>query len=154
MNTANARSQFSTDLDSELPSVAALAAAEVDDLINNETTELIYLSKLSGIFDKIFLIGDPDRGTSSRLLDPIGTSVMSRSISDSLGSQLQTYEDLVNAADKLADEIRKVGERDQKILASAALLNQLKTFCLSLSKYALASKEKIDKFPGGPKYRR
>ena len=154
MSTVVTPSRVYVDLDSELPSVAAMAAAEVDDLIRKEATELKYLVKLSEMISESFQGGADQRAGTRHLLDPVSTSVITKSFAHSHGTELQTYEDLVTATVRLADEMKQIEQRDRQLLARGEFLVQLKDFCLSLSKFALSSKEKLDEVMGSPDYQR
>lgn len=154
MNTLAKKAHTYLLFDSDLPSIAAMAAAEVDDLLRDEGSNLKYLGKLSEIIARPLRSDAEQHRAASQLFDPVSANVMTKSIADFHGSPLQSYDDLVLAIHSLTAEIKNVKDRQEELPLSTPFLSQLKEFCLSLSRYSLASKDKIDNFSGSPEYRR
>ena len=140
--------------DSELPSVAAMAAAEVDDLLRHEGNDLAYLTKLSEIIGQIFEDTVAHDTVTFRLVDPVTIDVMSKSMTELRGTPLRSIEELTEAMHDLTIEIAKVKDRDDALLNSESFLTQLKQFCISLSRFALASRDNIETSITSSDYRR
>ena len=66
---------------------------------------------------------------------------MSKSVTDFKGAPLQSIDELAQAIYDLTNEIAKVQKRDETLLQRKSFLTQLKLFCISLSRHALASKD-------------
>ena len=154
MNSIATQQRVYGDLDSELPSVAALAAAEIDDLTRGETSDLKNLKMLSEILSTTFESSEGEYNGTFQLLDPVGTSIITQSIADFQGVRLHTYDELKKASAALVQEMKKIERKNTELVDRNAILLRLKEFCLSLSRYALASKDKIDSFWGTPEYQR
>ena len=127
--------------DSDLPSVAAMAAAEVDDLLRGEGGELPYLERLAEVIGRTVENGISRSQVAFRLIDPVSIDVMSKSVTDFKGAPLQSIDELAQAIYDLTNEIAKVQKRDETLLQRISFLTQLKLFCISLSRHALASKD-------------
>ena len=127
--------------DSDLPSVAAMAAAEVDDLLRGEGGELPYLERLAEVIGRTVENGISRSQAAFRLIDPVSIDVMSKSVTDFKGAPLQSIDELAQAIYDLTNEIAKVQKRDETLLQRKSFLTQLKLFCISLSRHALASKD-------------
>ena len=127
--------------DSDLPSVAAMAAAEVDDLLRGEGGELPYLERLAEVIGRTVENGISRSQVAFRLIDPVSIDVMSKSVTDFKGAPLQSIDELAQAIYDLTNEIAKVQRRDETLLQRKSFLTQLKLFCISLSRHALASKD-------------
>ena len=126
---------------SDLPSVAAMAAAEVDDLLRGEGGELPYLERLAEVIGRTVENGISRSQVAFRLIDPVSIDVMSKSVTDFKGAPLQSIDELAQAIYDLTNEIAKVQKRDEALLQRKSFLTQLKLFCISLSRHALASKD-------------
>lgn len=127
--------------DSDLPSVAAMAAAEVDDLLRGEGGELPYLERLAEVIGRTVVNGISPSQVAFRLIDPVSIDVMSKSVTDFKGAPLQSIDELAQVIYDLTNEIAKVQKRDETLLQRKSFLTQLKLFCISLSRHALASKD-------------
>lgn len=139
--TSVAQERRYTKFSPDLPSVATMAAVEVDNLIAERETTLSHLEELSSILIESFGSFSGEEGIQQRLmLDPVSTSVISKAFIHS-GAELQTYSDLFEATKVLYKQLESIesgGDRKQEAL------ERLKEFCLALARYALASSESID----------
>ena len=135
-------------LDPDLPSIAALAAAEVDGLIRHEHSELRNLSRLAQVLTSSFQ--ESAGGSGARfLLDPVSTNVFAATWRDANSASLNSYDELAKASLELADQMKGAsgGMEDP-------VLTHLKRFCLALSRYALANAEGFDGALNAPEYKR
>jgi hypothetical protein len=120
-------------LDPELPSIAALAAAEVDELLHERPTQVSHLRKLSRLLANSFELNPLERGPR-HFLDPISTNVVVSTLRDASSTRLSSYDELAKVSLELANQMK-----DASSAANRHLLIDLKRFCLALSKHALAS---------------
>jgi hypothetical protein len=135
-------------LDPDLPSIAALAAAEVDELIQHRGSEVSNLQRLAQVLTTSFE-SSTVHGTTRRLLDPISADVVASTFRDARQASMSSYDELAHVSLELAEQMRIAANS-----LSNELLTQLKKFCLALSKYALASKEGIETSMNTPDYKR
>jgi hypothetical protein len=135
-------------LDPDLPSIAALAAADVDGLIQFRGSQVNNLERLAQVLTTSFE-NCSGQGSARRLLDPISTDVVASTFRDARQASMSSYDELAHVSLELADEMRRAADAPGN-----DLLLQLKEFCLALSKYALASKEGFDSTMNGPDYKR
>lgn len=138
------------ELDPNLPTIAALAAAEIDDLLSNRAPHLDNVSAVAHLLRASFQTSQqhPENGIK-QLLDPVSADVFTRTLRDANNTNLRSFEDLAKASLELASNMTAVGGH-----ADRGLLTELKNFCLALSRYALSSKEHMDDFPIYPEYTR
>lgn len=136
-------------LDPNLPTIAALAAAEIDDLISNRAQQIENVSLLANLLRTSFQATSQVGGGAKQLLDPVGTDVFARSLRYSSNQNLASLDDLAKLSLDLATKMTSVADHKD-----ASLLEELKKFCIVLSRYALSSKERLDDFPAYPKYKR
>lgn len=141
MGALPARKNNYIAFDSDLPSVAAMAAAQVDDLLRGEGGELPYLERLAEVIGRTVENDISRSQVAFRLIDPVSIDVMSKSVADFKGAPLQSIDELAQAIYDLTNEIAKVQKRDETLLQRKSFLTQLKLFCISLSRHALASKD-------------
>jgi len=135
-------------LDPDLPSIAALAAAEVDGLIRRRQSDLQHLGRLAELLTTTF--ATPERSGGARhLLDPVSANVFASARRDALASSVSSYDELAHASLELAEQMKGASARiDEEVLA------QLKRFCLALSRHALASSDGFDVVSKTPDYKR
>ena len=156
MSTENHSQSVYDNLDAELPSVAAMAAAEVDSLIRKSYSDLEYLTKLTSILNQTIHRSETqaDANVTTYFLDPVTTSVLTKSFANSYNPSLHTFEELIHASDNLTSNIKRmnpdnpIDEQDTKFLES------LKKFCVSLSVYALASNQSEEDSLGTPEFQK
>lgn len=121
-------------LDPDLPSIAARAALEVDALIRSKDLGHTNLTRLADVMTSAFG-GEPSNvGAATRFLDPVATDVMFRTWQDASPARLTSYDSLRSASLDLVKALRDTGSPHE----SEALEN-LKRFCLALSRHALAT---------------
>jgi hypothetical protein len=120
-------------LDPDLPSIAALAAAEVDDLIHHRQSAVNNLKKLSALLAKSFERGEGQVG-SKYFLDPNSVNVVVSTLRDAHAGGLSSYDELAETSLRLAGQMRAATN-----IVEEPLLANLKRFCLALSKHSLAS---------------
>jgi hypothetical protein len=147
MATPVAALQF-RGLDPDLPSIAALAAAEVDGLLRHEPSQLQNLGRLAQLLTASFDQAAPGGG-QRHLLDPVSANVFASSWRDARATSLSSYDELAKASLELAEQMKQASDK-----AGDAHLGLLKRFCLALSRYALASAESLDTVSNGPDYKR
>jgi hypothetical protein len=134
-------------LDPDLPSIAALAAAEVDGLIRRQQSDLQNLGRLATVLTTTFAESGHSSG-SRHLLDPVSANVFASARREALASSVSSYDELANASLELAEQMKRASER-----VDDAVLAQLKRFCLALSRYALANVDGFD-VSKAPDYKR
>lgn len=137
---------YNKDFDTDLPSVAAMAAAEIDNLLRAKPSAFEYLGLLNAKISSLF-VNDDSHGTQRNLIDPVATGILARSLHDARGETLRSYEDLVSASKELSRQIESLeegGANTQSIAADESVLVSLKEVCLQISRYALASREKFE----------
>lgn len=135
-------------LDPDLPSVAALAAAEIDALIKSQQTSFDNVGRLSVVLSDWF--GRTSQQIEARrLLDPVSTTIFAKTIMDSHKTSFQSYKDLANITSALANQMNHISE-----VENDDLLRIMKDFCIALSRYALASKGRIDNITPNPSFQR
>src|SRR4051794_20677005 len=93
-------------LDPDLPSIAALAAAEVDELINQRHSEIENLKRLADVLQTSFDSSNMQAG-AKRFLDPISTNVFVNSLRDARQAKLSSYDELAQASLELASQMEK-----------------------------------------------
>lgn len=121
-------------LDPELPTIAAFAAAEVDELLRDRASPVNYLQRLSQLLATSFERRPGDCGPR-HFLDPISANVVASTLRDaSSATGLSSYDELARASLQLAGQMKAASPT-----ANRQLLIDLKRFCLALSKHALAS---------------
>jgi hypothetical protein len=135
-------------LDPDLPSIAALAAAEVDELIQHRGSEVSNLQRLAQVLTTSFE-SSTAQGSARRLLDPISADVVASTFRDARQASMSSYAELAHVSLELAEQMRIAANSHAN-----ELLPQLKKFCLALSKYALASKEGLESTMNTPDYKR
>ena len=124
------------ELDPNLPTIAALAAAEIDAIQQEKPTDAAHLRQLAGVLSAT-LTSSPENSSDSmlRLLDPVASGVISKAVTDFASSKPESYDDVVRISADLAKEMQSVDAIDPKLLA------KLKVFCLAISRYSLASRK-------------
>lgn len=120
-------------LDPDLPSIAALAAAEVDGLLNHRASSVSNLKRLSQLLATSFAT-QADSYSVRRFLDPIGVSVVVSTLRESECARTDSYDKLAEASLRLANQMDHATDD-----GSEQFLTTLKRFCIALSKHALAS---------------
>ena len=135
-------------LDPDLPSIAALAAAEVDGLIRRQQSDLQHLGRLAEVLTTTFANAERSEG-ARHLLDPVSANVFASARRDALASAVSSYDELAHASLELAEQMKGASAR-----VDDAVLTQLKRFCLALSRYALASSDGFDTVSKTPDYKR
>lgn len=126
-------------LGEDLASLACNAAIELDNLLIGQRPPLLAVRKLAYRLTKDLPIA-PDAASGKFLVDPSTVVVMNRVIRESswLGRPSQVQE-LTQAAGKVAKQLLAVSS-DPNALADTGSLEQLRTFCLTLSRRAAASR--------------
>jgi hypothetical protein len=146
--TDDAPTTLFQSLDPDLPSIAALAAAEIDALIRRQQTSIENVGRLAVVLSQWFgQSGKPME--ARRLLDPVSTTMFAKTIMDSHKTSFQSYNDLADITSNLAQQMNHIAE-----VESDSLLSTMKDFCLALSRYALASKGRIDNITPNPTFQR
>jgi hypothetical protein len=135
-------------LDPDLPTIAALAAAEVDELIHHRESEVHNLQRLAHFLTTSFE-NQRGHGGARRFLDPVSADVVASTLRDARQLPMSSYTELAQVSLQLAEQMRSAANAH-----ADDLLPQLKRFCLALSRYALASKEGISSIGNAPDYKR
>lgn len=146
MATSTTAAEF-RGLDPDLPSIAALAAAEVDGLIRHQPSGFDNLGRVAQLLTSLFE-RPPHGGGAMRLLDPISASVFASTWRDARAA-INSYDELASASLDLAEQMKRAQGSGIDIP-----LPMLKRFCLALSRYALASAEGLDTVTNMPEYKR
>src|SRR5262245_21456783 len=89
-------------LDPNLPTIAALAAAEIDDLIGNRAQDFSNVSLLADLLRKSFQPSQQLGGSTKQLLDPVSTDVFTRTLRQAGNQTLASFDDLAKASLELA----------------------------------------------------
>jgi hypothetical protein len=130
---AQTAAQPFASLDPNLPSIAARAAVEVDALIRSKSIGSANLGRLADVMISAFGDSAASAGVA-RFLDPVATDVMFRTFQDAKPRELTSYEALRAASLELANRLRGTNAP-----SSPEALEDLKRFCLALSRHALAT---------------
>ena len=138
-----------TSLDPDLPSIAALAAAEIDDVLRDRHSGLGNVSRLAEVLRASFSESSQSTSGARKLLDPISAGVFTRTFRDAQQSNMNSYEELAKVSLALAEQLKTAAD-----IVDSSLLEGIKSFCLALSKYALASKERIASLPTSSDHKR
>lgn len=144
----SANPQPFASLDPELSSIAARAAVEVDALIHLRDVGSANLARLADAMTSAFGEAPPQAGPV-RFLDPVATELMLRTLQDARPTNLNSYEALRAASLELARHLRATSPANNK-----ETLEDLKRFCLALSKHALATSYSRDESQGAKIHRR
>jgi len=129
----------------DLPSLASHAAIELDNLIRGQEIQLEAVPRLASLIsDTIPPIEGLPAPTS--LLDPMTVVVMNRAITDSkMAGTMTTVLELVQEAGKIGAYLKRVNEDPQRFgKENVELLEQMRAFCLALSKRASAHRKSIE----------
>jgi hypothetical protein len=142
-------SQPFASLDPDLPSIAARAAVEVDAIINAKNVGAVNLARLADVMTRAFGGESATTGAAARFLDPIETDVMYRTFQDARPRDLNSYDALRAASLDLAKRLRETTSP-----GTPPALEDLKRFCLALSKHALATTYSRDESVGARTHKR
>lgn len=146
---AKPATQHFASLDPDLPSIAARAAVEVDALLASKNVGHKNLARLADVMVTAFGQESPTANNTKRFLDPIATDVMLRTLHDARPAELTTYDALRTASLDLAERLRQTDS-----VTSNDALRDLKTFCLALSRHALATSYHRNESSGANAYKR
>lgn len=146
------------DFLTDLPSISALAAAEIDELLNPDQDEaqkeykLVYLPEILGVLHRS--LPEPRQSVRNlyQELNPISTEILSNSISEALNEKVESMAELVRAGKELETEIRQIEESELTPTQARIVLEKLKRFCLALSKYSMADRDRLETFIPTPDY--
>lgn len=136
---AQLSSQSFASLDPDLASIAARAAVEVDALIKMRGVGQTYLARLADVMTEAFGEEPALAGGACRFLDPIDTDVMFRTLREARPRELTSYDALRTASLELAQRLR-----EPNAIASQPGLDDLRRFCVALSKHALVTSHRRD----------
>jgi hypothetical protein len=124
----------------DLASLACDAAIELDNLILDRAREVAAVRKLSDRLAKE-LPDAPDFSSLKHLVDPSTLVVMSRAILETpWAGQASEVQELTRAAGKIAQRLLSVSSDPGASRADIPGLEQLRTFCLALSRRAAAAR--------------
>ncbi len=137
MMSANENREFG-ELDPNLPTIAAMAAAEIDTIQRRKKTKLLYLQKLADLLSVSITesCGDDQSQNTLRLLDPVSSGVISKAVTEYKASKPESYEEVKRISEDLAKEMHNVQDA-----TDPQILDKIKIFCLAISRYALASRK-------------
>lgn len=126
-------------LNPDLPFLAANAALELDNILNNTGSSLSYVEKLERMLESSAREQKIAGGRARLLVDPVSSNILSRALAASHQSDPGTLQDLAKAISVLSGYI--------KLLRASNLakdnIASLRDFCVALSTYASASRKTI-----------
>jgi len=124
----------------DLPFLALRAAIDLDNLIGKRSEDLKAINQLVEMISQELVLSACET-TSMAQLNPATAVVLNYAIDDSKISTAQTkISELIRETRQIVQSLREVAENTQKALAEEPeTIEQLKSFCLALSKRALAS---------------
>lgn len=124
----------------DLPFLALRAAIDLDNLIGKRSEDLKAVNQLVEIISQELVLSASEI-TSMAQLNPATAVVLNYAIDDSKISTAQTkITELIRETKQIINKLREVVENTQKGLKEEPKnLEQLKSFCLALSKRALDS---------------
>jgi len=129
---------FPHQFDIDLASLACNAAIELDNILNGQSIELLYVNKLLSLMDSIIEIGP---NSQMSLSDPTALVVVNRAINDSklLNEPRTTIGDFFNHSDKIKRLFEEVlSDADKVLREKKEIIESLSNFCLAISKQASA----------------
>ena len=129
----------------DLPLLANHAAIELDNLIRKKREDLKAVNKLIEVISRELVLSSSDPTSKITLvqLNPATAVALNYAINDSkLSTTTQTkISDVIRETRQVVQCLRRVVENPQKALEEEPeKIEQLKSFCLALSKRALARK--------------
>lgn len=139
MNTHEPNSQPFDALNPDLPFLAANAALELDNILNDTASSLSYVEKLERLLESSAREQKVAGGRTRLLVDPVSSNVLSRALVASHQSNPGTLQDLAEAISVLSGYIKKLRASN---LAKDNIAS-LRDFCVALSTYASASRRTI-----------
>lgn len=131
--------------------VASVAAVELEDLSAGREGKARAVSRLVKLLSNESSTNDPQASPLS-LQDATVTVVMNSAIRDSRIRTLNTRDELHSEVAQIRERLRKASEAsDQSAAPDRSDLEQLRDFCLALSKYArlhdLTFREERERYP-------
>ncbi len=137
LNAHESNNQSLDVLNPDLPFLAANAALELDNILNNTGLSLSYVQKLERMLESS---EQKVAGGRARLLvDPVSSNVLSRALVASRQGNPGTLQDLAKAMSVLSGYIKQL--RDSNLAKGD--IATLRDFCVALSTYASASRRTI-----------
>lgn len=138
--------------DSNMPFIAANAAAEVDNLINNRSYKFDYIKKLSELLSKT-----PDKSPKSgnsrssvSIMDPLSSTIFERAFEESSNTNLSSFDELNKKIQQLKKEINALIIEDN--IENQSMLTSLRDFLIALSKYSLSYRQEYSSDNSKPSY--
>lgn len=147
------------DSEVDLPSLACHAAIELDNLIRDKSKELVAVIQLIEVISdvgEVLSSSDTAKGSPLAHLNPATAVALNAAIADSkLSTALNNLSDLGRETDQVIQSLRELVENPQRTVEKEpAKADKLKSFCLSLSKRALASEPPLYEAESQHPYRR
>jgi hypothetical protein len=126
-------------LDPNLPFLASEAAVDIDNLLfDRPPRDLTAMRRLAGRLNNSVEKGTPG-GALRSLMDPVTLTVLGEAMENAGRSQsLQTVEDLLGEADKIAVTLSKEDPKE-----NSQELEQARDFCVSLSRAVMTYHKSI-----------
>ncbi len=126
-------------LDPNLPFLASEAAVDIDNLISDRPPrDLTAMRRLAERLNNS-VVKDSVGGPLRSLMDPVTLTVLGEAMVDTVRSQsLQTIEDLLEEADKIAVTLSKENPKE-----NSQEIKQARDFCVSLSRAVMAYHKSI-----------
>ena len=132
------------ELESDLPSIASLAAIELDRLALKRETNLEGVSRLIEVISNS-ITGVAEPASPSSHLNPSTAVAVNQAIADSKFSDLSAQlANLLEEAGKITSLLNEARQApDQFRESNFEALKQMRSFCLALSRRALASERAL-----------
>lgn len=143
------------ELESDLPSMASLAAIELDRLALKRETDLQGVTRLIELINSsITSVTEP--ASPSSQLNPSTAIAVNQAIADSkFSSWSAQLADLLSEANKITSLLDEVCHSPNQFRESSPeMLKQIRNFCLALSRRALASEHALIDFRPEHPFRR
>jgi len=126
----------------DLPSLACHAAIELDNLLRGKSTGLNFVMQLAEVISQEMALSSGDTASIISLghLNPATAVALNYAFADSeLSSSKTKISELIGEIRQIVQCLRRVVENPEKALTEEPTkVEQLKSFCLALSKRALA----------------
>jgi len=143
----------------ELPSLACHAAIELDNLIRDKSKNLDAVIQLIAVISdvgQVLSLSDTTKGFPLAHLNPAAAVALNAAIAESkLSIALTNLSDLSKETNQVLQSLTELVENPQRAKEEEPeKLDKLKSFCLSLSKHALASEPPLYDAESQHPYRR
>jgi hypothetical protein len=136
----NGSEQSLNVLDPDLSFLAASAALELDNLLNDSASSLEHVEKLAKLLLSSAGSATATVGDIRMLIDPVSSNVLNRAILESYDVKLSSLKELSKQTSQLSESLKKTLSN---VVSEKQNLKSLRDFCLSLSRLASTSRKSI-----------